>query len=433
VNDEFASGEALMHRLNAFAQFESQKGSYENPLTRAFLVVLRLVPQAHARFLSLIAAKRTAASALPNLSIIGGNNVVFQTQTGSFPRATRLLSILLTDRDPGERIPVAAHPRTAVYDGVIAYAQDWVFIIENKPRCENVWKEQLSPGEKDVQETEVEVEGTAVILEWQDVLRELATLIESRALEHAASGLVADFLDFVYDNFPFLNPYDTLGPCGDNKELLNNRYRLAMEAITQSPVDYRPGWGYYMRFHGGASQDVRLDAEGAGADLMLRLSLHPGDTQNKAKLLYNALDVQRICPLQKNGWQVKPNFHLAFRSDNLVHCKGTMPLLDYIAFWQENQDLIHQMPCGPESEVRELFKKYVELLARKGIISDDEKPAIFKVTVESNHTKINVCPGISLFYRWEMCNAVGLDRRDLFVAEVRARLQEAFDAWGQKV
>jgi hypothetical protein len=107
--------------------------------------------------------------------------------------------------------------------------------------------------------------------------------------------------------------------------------------------------------------------------------------------------------------------------------------MDYIPFWQKNRDLIHQMPCGPESEVREVFKKYVDLLARVGIISEDEKPAIFKVTVDSKHPKINVCPGLSLFYRWELSNAVDLDRRDLFVDDVRARLQEAFDAWGQKI
>ena len=130
-----------MNRLNAFAQFESKKETHEDTLTRAFLVVLRLVPQAHERFLSPVAAKRTSPPALPNLSVIDRNSVVFETQTGSFAPAARLLSILLTDSHFGETISVAAHPRTPIYDGVISYAQDWVFIIENKPRHENVWKD----------------------------------------------------------------------------------------------------------------------------------------------------------------------------------------------------------------------------------------------------------------------------------------------------
>lgn len=50
-----------MDRLNAFAQFESKKATHEDALTRAFLVVLRLVPQAHERFLSLVAAKRSGS------------------------------------------------------------------------------------------------------------------------------------------------------------------------------------------------------------------------------------------------------------------------------------------------------------------------------------------------------------------------------------
>lgn len=373
-----------MYRLNVFAQFESQKETYENPLTLAFLVVLRLVPQTHERFLSLIAANRKSASGLPSLSIIGCNSIVFQTQTGSFPPATRLLSILLTDSHPGDTIPVAAYPRTAVYDGVIAYARDWVFIIENKPHRENVWKEQLSPGEKDVQDTQVEIEGTAVVVEWKDIVRELAALIESCALEQAANGLVADFLEFIYENFPFLNPYEKLAFCKHNKELLDNRCRLAMEEITPGRVDYRPGWGYYMRFHGGPSQDVKLDAEGAGAGLKILLSLHPGETQNQTKKLYSALSVERLFELQTKGWQVVPHFHFAFRQDDLFHSKGTISLMDYIAFWQKSRDLIHQMPLGPQSEFGEIFKKYVELLTRKGIISENETADIFKVTIQTS-------------------------------------------------
>ena len=418
-----------MHRLNAFAQFESKPETYEDTLTRAFLVVLRLVPKAHERFLKLVVDNRKSASGLPNFSMIDSNTLVFATQTGRLSPADRLLSILLTDSDPGETIPVAGHPRKAVYDGVIAYAKEWVFIIENKPHHEDVWKGQLSPAKKDVQHTKVE--GTAVILEWKAVFRELAKLVASGVLEYAANGLIVDFLDFVYEKFHFLNPYEKLASCKQNKELLNNRCRLAMEEIRPGHVGKRPVWGYYMRFDDGASQDVKLDAEGAGSDLRLLLSLHPGDTQNKAKLLYSALDVKRLSPLQKNGWQVVPNFHLAFMREGLFRSKGTIALLDYIAFWQKNQERIHQMPVGPESEVRECFKKYVALLAKLRIVSENEIPRILELT--SKHKTINICPGLSLSYRWELCNAVDLDRRDKFVGDVRDRLQEAFDAWGQEI
>jgi hypothetical protein len=113
--------------------------------------------------------------------------------------------------------------------------------------------------------------------------------------------------------------------------------------------------------------------------------------------------------------------------------KGAIALLDYIAFWQKNQDFIRQMPVGPGSEVQECFKKYVGLLTRVGIISKNETARVFKETIQTNRTTINVCPGLSLFYRWELSKAVELDRRDLFVGDVRVRLQEAFDAWGQQI
>ena len=246
--------------------------------------------------------------------------------------------------------------------------------------------------------------------------------------------LVTDFLDFVYEKFPFLNPYEKLALCKHNKKLLNNRCKLAMESITPGAVDYQKNWGYYMKFDGGPSQLVKLDAEEADAEFKLLLSVHPGDTQAKAKQLYKALSVERLSQLQaKKGWQVEPNFHLAFMQQGLCRSKGTVSLSDYVAFWLKNRDLIHQWPVGPESEVQECFKKYVAVLARVGIISENEIARVFKETIQTNRTTINVCPGLSLFYRWQLSNAVDLDKRGAFVDDVRARLQEAFDAWGQKI
>jgi hypothetical protein len=417
-----------MNRLNAFAQFESKKETHEDTLTRAFLVVLRLVPQAHERFLSLVAAKRTSPPALPNLSVIDRNSVVFETQTGSFAPAARLLSILLTDSHFEETISVAAHSRTPIYDGVIGYAQDWVFIIENKPRHENVWKDQLSPSAKDVQDTEVE--DTAVILEWKAVVQELAALVEGGALEPAANGLVTDFLDFVYENFPFLNPYEKLALCKHDKGLLDNRCRLAMESIVPGRVLKHRNWGYYMKFDDGPSRQVKLDAEGTDAQLKLVLSVHPGDTVDQARQLYDALSVELLSKLQTKGWQVEPNFHLAFIRQGVFRSKGTIPLADYIAVWQNCRMLIRKMPVGPESEDVD-FRTVVASFARLKLVSENEIACIFELT--SKHKTINICPGLSLYYRWPLIEAVDLDKRGVFVDDVRARLQEAFDAWGQRI
>ena len=420
-----------MNRLNAFAQFESKKETHEDTLTRAFLVVLRLVPQAHERFLSLVAAKRTSPPALPNLCIIDRNSIVFETQTGSFAPAARLLSILLTDSHFGEAISVAAHSRTPVYDGVISYGQDWVFIIENKPRHGNVWKDQLSPSAKDVQD--IEIEGTAVILEWKAVVQELAALVEGGAIEPAANGLVRDFLDFVYENFAFLNPYEKLALCKHNKGLLDNRCKLAMESITPGRVDYHQGWGNFMRFDDGPSRQVKLDAEGADAQLKLVLSLHPGDTVSQAIQFYDQLSVERLSKLQTTGWQVEPNFHFAFMQQNLFSGHGTIPVLDYIALWQSHRDWVCRMPVGLESGDEQRFRAFVTWLVHQRIVCENETARISEQTVQTNRKTVNVCPGVSLYYRWPLIEAVDLDKRGVFVDDVRMRLQEAFDAWGQKI
>jgi len=88
---------------------------------------------------------------------------LFQTQVGRIGcDAKRLLSILLTDTCFDQHVTVARSERGARYDGVIAYPPDWVFIIENKPRHNDVWKEQLSPAVEKEEGCHIdEVEDTA--------------------------------------------------------------------------------------------------------------------------------------------------------------------------------------------------------------------------------------------------------------------------------
>ena len=186
----------------------------------------------------------------------------------------------------------------------------------------------IEPKAKDVQDTEVE--DTAVILEWKAVVQELVALVESGALEPAANGLVTDFLDFVYETFPFLNPYEKLALCKHNKGLLDNRSaRDGIHHHRPRPLLFR--WGNFMKFDDGPSRQVKLDAKGTGSVGACLGSSSRRHGQSSETALPR-LSVERLSQLQTRGWQVEPNFHLAFRSDNLFWSKGEIPLLNYISF-----------------------------------------------------------------------------------------------------
>jgi hypothetical protein len=99
------------------------------------------------------------------------------------------------------------------------------------------------------------------------------------------------------------------------------------------------------------------------------------------------------------------------RADIDTRGHGTIPLWDYIALWQKCPNLISQMPLGPECEFREIFEKFVALLVRLGVVSENEMERVFELTVQTARKTINVCPGLSLYYRWPLIEALDLDTR----------------------
>lgn len=429
----FAQPGESMDRLNCFTHFESKKENHEDALTRAFLLVLRLVPEAHADFLALVAANRqTKTPPLPDRVTLDKQEVVYETQTGSLSQpAKRLLSVLLTDKALPP-VSVGPHPRVPVYDGVLTYGAEWVFIIENKPRHENVWKAQLSPSVKDV--GAIEVEDTAVVVEWKDVVRKFQALVDAEGLSTTARAVVRDFLDYVYEEFAFLNPYDRLSLCRDSKTLVSSRCRLAMEELAPGRVHYHVGWKNYMEFDKASAQQVALDWQKQENGWAIVLTLNPGNTVRQARRLYAALDVEGLLALERNGWACSTGFHLAFRADTLVGMRGPMPFAEYVRFWQAHQQDIRQLPIDGERGNDAAFRKKVEEWVRLGLLAAENVDAVYEKTIRSKRTKVNVCPGLNLHFRWPAETAVALDEEPgRFVKEVQHRLEEAFRAWGQRL
>jgi len=112
----------------------------------------------------------------------------------------------------------------------------------NKPNSENVWYNQLSAkfGEG------FEVEQKGVLLRWQDIISRISTLKENGLVNGTEAGIVDDFLEFVWNEFPELNSYDKFGLCKENSYLLERRCKSIMEESKLGQVDYHRGWHYYI-------------------------------------------------------------------------------------------------------------------------------------------------------------------------------------------
>ncbi len=424
-----------MSYLNYFEPYISKIARHEDQLTRAFLIVLRYSPLALFIFYdymrsSLLGLARNEyiSVEIPETSQIKGSNIRFWTQTGNLENARQFVSVLITD----ERIEISSDiknsNRGAIYDGIISFSDELTLIIENKPKSENVWKEQLNPNlskwideHKEHMDTTPQLVKVPAILEWKEIIKKLNEILLIDAVGGAEGLIISDFLDFINRNFPSLNPYDNLTLCKNNRELIEKRVKNILMSVSteEALVDYHKGWTYYIKSDLPDIAKVGIEI-GFDQDKLkgLWLSLYFGDTSSQAKSFYNRkIDYSKIEHLINEGWKCDPNFHLSHIRLGLVWLKtpeGSMQ--DYYSFWKENVNRIDQY--GKE-EIRTLLSELDRL--KLIILKNDELDTqIFK----TNRDRINVCPGLGLSYEYPAEKAKALDSMDNLIDDIKERIRE---------
>jgi hypothetical protein len=419
-------------KLNTFISYEDKPLWHEDQLTRAFLILVRAAKPVEMLLLTMLRDAMRAAK-IDNVpktmdEALGGVESV-ETQVRSTTKARlqgesgRLVSVIITDAKLDPEHTVERTSRVAVYDGFVKYRPDWVFVIENKPRHENIWVAQLSSAFNE----NYEVEPTPVVLTWTDIITRLGILLSNGLLQDAGRILTEDFLAYVSSYFPELNPYHRFGLCGANEYLLSRRCLTAMADVALGPVEYHRGWHHSIRLENKPGiKEVALypqtDPTGAWE---IRLDLHPGDTMSQARHLYSSIDLRRLRDLPQIGWSVVPNFHLAYRSSNLYWAENDlMPVLEYVDYWvaEISHDRLHQI-------VRDEWQSCFDRWVKDRILSERD---VRRFNAEVGQTRIptlNVCPGINLRYAWPGDSAISLDDDDSFLPELNQRIRQATGIW----
>lgn len=417
--------------LNVFIPYPDKPLSHEDQLTRAFLILVRSVKQVEALLLAVLRRHMTAAGIdnVPDeLDEAPGGLESVETQVWSTTKERltgetgRLVSVVITDERLEAEHRVERTPRVAVYDGFVKFKPDWVFVIENKPDHRNVWLEQLSSAFNE----NYEIEPNPVMLTWSEIIKRLGMLATNGLLQDAGTSLVDDFLAYVSAYFPGLNPYDRFRLCNANKDLLERRCVAIMSEAGLGPVEYHRGWHHSIRLVGkDGIKEVALypEVESTGT-WEIRLDLHPADTMSQARALYSSIDAERVRQLKAAAWSVLPNFHLAYRSSNLYGAMTTLSTEEYIEYWkmEVKTERLRQI-ARPEWESS--FGKWL----RGKIISQGDLEKIEAAIVPTKIPTLNVCPGLSLGYRWSGEQAVALDDMKAFVSEVKAKIDEATGIW----
>jgi len=296
----------------------------------------------------------------------------------------------------------------------------WI-AIENKP-FGGVREEQLDPNIGDAQE--MVVDPHLVELEWKELLSRLHTLNEGQLLGYTEALLLKDFLRYVQEDFPALNPYPSLASCKDDLGLLNLRCQQLMQDIAKDRLAYLRGYEHYLEAPElKGLKNVIVQAEATGGGWHIVLGLYPGDTVTQARHFYDGLNPSALASLC-DEWTCATNLHFAFMQQNLVWATPQVPIAEYVDFWLEHRHQWLRQVKQPD------FGELLDILQQAGQIDERDIEQFKKEFFDTRRSTVNVCPGLKLQYRWPAKEAMRLDEAGLLAKKIDRRVWQAARVWG---
>lgn len=412
----------MTDHMNVFEPYASKTAQHEDALTRAFLLVLRSVPVAHASWLNLVDRAHRAAggTGVPCLHELGAPAVRTQTATVGH-EVKRVISLVQTDEVYFRDGSASASERRQVLDGVVTYDEALAIVVENKPRHQDIWEGQLDINVP----TGVALDRTTACVPWKDIVLAWGGLLEAGHLGPAEGVLLGDFLDYVEEYFSHLRPYSKVAFCGNDVERLKRRCRMVLETIAGvARVEYHRGWSWFIRLdEGGSTTRVGMIALRGAEGLGLVVEIAPGDTTSQAKILYANCRLTEVAELTSHGWTVEPNFHLAHMNLNLIWTRGRLTLQDYWAVWTTHVDWMRQWK-------RAEFEDAWALFDGAGLVTRLDRKIFDEKVVSTNRSSFNLCPGLTLRWRMPLEEAAALDQRGQLETTVARAMERAASALG---
>jgi len=421
------------YHLNVFIPYESKPLNHEDQLTRAFLILIRSIKLVEASFLELVASAMEIEGiknrpATLSQQIGGLDSVETQvwssTKTRLSTESGRLVSTIITDHKLNIKHRVERNKRNAVYDGFLKFKPDWVFVVENKPSHANVWVEQLSSAFNE----NYEIEPKPIILTWGDIIAKLSLLVSNSLVQGSSRVLLEDFLTYVAEFFPELNPFDKFRLCKGNMTLLERRCVAIMEGTALGAVEYHRAWHYSIRLENksGVKEVALYPKSELNGSWALCLDIYTGDTLSQARSFYASVDSTKVTPLIDFGWSIKPNFHVAFRSSNLHWAETRIEVLEYINYWKTKvaKNALNQIP-------RAKWQEYFDQLLKDGIISSDDVTTINGYYKNTRYPSLNICPGFRFHFKWDGDVAMALDDKNSssFTNELKSKINTVLQCW----
>lgn len=290
--------------LNLFEPYRELSSGHEDQLTRAAMIVLRLVPLARETLLGAIG--EPSQSRLPDCVVdMQATNIVDPSEEGAAGGEVergRLVSVFLTpDTEPFELAgEITEIDRGQRFDGVLRFDPDLVVVLESKVCRRWARRNGHRAAELNLGGTRFEQRRTCV-LRWHDLLESWWRLVELGVLSPAEQSIVKDMLAYAHQDFGQLLPFGTLRRVGTDPVRRKWRLRSLLREATGIPPE-RAGLVHVrldLALGVACLQRAALDV----ADERLTLHLWPGELKRQAEQLYAGDKAERLCELLDDGKQ----------------------------------------------------------------------------------------------------------------------------------
>lgn len=410
----------MSSHLNLFEPYERKGAHYEDALTRAFLIVLRGVPLAHAAWLHLVdlAHRRNSGKGIPLLHELVVPTVLMQT--AKIPAdAVRVVSLVQTDEHVAVAHDAKPSDRRQVLDGVVGYG-DFVIAIENKPWHGDIWTEQLHLNLP----AGAQLDERIACVVWSDIVSAWGRLLDSNHLNRAEGLLVGDFIAYVERHFPGLYPYSRVRLCGIDHDRLTRRCKAVLTRIAGADrVDYHQGWGWYIDLlDGQCARKIGLFPEFSPTSPRLVIEIDPGDTMGQARLMYRDVSLERVdALLGQPGWQGRPNFHLLFMTSTFFRPGHRHGVHDYWSRWMGQPERIR---LWKRNEFDAAFATLLEL----DMVTPEDRAAFDHQTVATKRDNVCFAPGVKFQWHLPLDEAARLDDRDQLEVTIEAAIDQGCSA-----
>jgi hypothetical protein len=415
--------------LNVFEPYSDLGRGHEDQLTRAAMIVLRLVPLAREALLHEIG--EPSQSHLPDCAIdLQAAHLVDPSEEGASNGAVergRLVSVFLTpDFEPPEIVQeVTDTERGQRFDGVLRFDPDLVVLVESKV-CRK-WARRDGERVSELNLGGVSfAERRTCVLRWHDLLEAWWRLAEIGVLSPAEHALVQDMLSYAHQDFGHLLPFGSLRRVGADPTRRKWRLRSLLREATGIQPE-RVGLVHVRLDKALGASSLQRAALDIDEDDRLTLHMWPGELKPQAEHLYAAGHAERLCELADGDcWRVEPQPLLGFRNAprrTRVYLTCTLDAARYARRW-EGDDWSHVGAHHRDTVRSELWPWLLE----HGYASECDAERLDPFLRALGRRSAHLRPTMHVARSWSWLEAERLEDSGRLVGEIHAAVNRVLGA-----